>query len=58
MGFGSVILWIVGLFIPYIVISAAVKDGINKSVVGQFIKKKYGVTEDKKSFFDSDLDND
>ncbi|MFB5282459.1 hypothetical protein [Peribacillus sp. Hz7] len=54
----SIILWIVGLFILYIVISAAVKDGINKSVVGQFIEKKYGVKGDKKSFLDSDLDND
>lgn len=54
----SIILLIVGLFILYIVISTAVKDGINKSVVGQFIEKKYGVKEDKKSFFDSDLDND
>ncbi|MFB5281867.1 hypothetical protein [Peribacillus sp. Hz7] len=54
----SIILWIVGLFILYIVISTAVKDGINKSVVGQFIEQKYGVKDDKKSFFDSDLDND
>lgn len=54
----SIILWIVVLFILYIVISTAVKDGINKSVVGQFIEKNYGVKEDKKSFLDSDLDND
>ncbi|USK72236.1 hypothetical protein [Peribacillus asahii] len=54
----SIILWIVGLFILYIVISAAVKDGINKSVVGQFIEKKYGIKDHKKSFIDSDLDND
>ncbi|MCM3791114.1 hypothetical protein M3221_22510 [Domibacillus indicus] len=54
----SIILWIVGLFILYIVILTAVKDGINKSVIGQFIEKKYGTEEDKKSFLDSDLDND
>jgi hypothetical protein len=54
----SIVLWIVGLFILYIVISTAVKDGINKSVVGQFIENKYGCKEDKKSFLDSDLDND
>lgn len=36
----------------------AVKDGINKSVVGQFIEKKYRVRYDKKSFLDNDLDND
>ncbi|MFJ5714259.1 hypothetical protein [Neobacillus sp. NPDC093127] len=54
----STILWIIGLFILYIVISTAVKDGINKSVVGQLIEKKYGVKVNKKSFLDSDLDNE
>jgi len=54
----SIILWIFGLFILYIVISTAVRDGINKSVIGQFIDKKYGIKEGKKSFLDSDLDND
>ncbi|MGO4890633.1 hypothetical protein ACJ2A9_23105 [Anaerobacillus sp. MEB173] len=54
----SIILWIVGLFIMYLVITTAVKDGINKSIVGQFIEKKYGIKVDKKSFLDSDLDND
>ncbi|MBB6445618.1 hypothetical protein [Bacillus benzoevorans] len=61
MAFGtlvfSIILWIFGLFILYIVISTAVKDGINKSVVGEFIKKEYEIEEDKKSLLDSDLDN-
>ncbi|MCQ6275916.1 hypothetical protein JMM81_13265 [Bacillus sp. V3B] len=54
----NIILLIVGLFILYIVISTAVKDGINKSVVSQYIEKKYGVKDNKKSFLDSDLDND
>ncbi|MGO4890637.1 hypothetical protein ACJ2A9_23125 [Anaerobacillus sp. MEB173] len=54
----SIILWIVGLFIMYLVITTAVKDGINKSIIGQFFEKKYGIKEDKKSFLDSDLDND
>jgi hypothetical protein len=54
----SIILWIIGLFILYLVVSTAVKDGINKSVVGQLIEKKYGVEAKKKSFLDSDLDND
>ncbi|MFB6469088.1 hypothetical protein ACE38V_20355 [Cytobacillus sp. Hz8] len=54
----SIILWIIGLFILYLVISTAVKDGINKSIVGQFIEKKYGVEEKKTSFLDKDLDND
>jgi hypothetical protein len=54
----SIILWIIGLFILYLVVSTAVKDGINKSVVGQLIERKYGVEAKEKSFLDSDLDND
>ncbi|MUV38330.1 hypothetical protein JNUCC1_02168 [Lentibacillus sp. JNUCC-1] len=55
---GSIILWIIGLFILYIVISTAVKDGINKSFVGQFIEEKHEIKETKKSFLDHDLDNE
>lgn len=62
MVFGSflfpIILWIAGLFILYIVISAAVRDGINKSVAGQFIEMKYGINKERDSFLDRDLDND
>ncbi|MBS8263759.1 hypothetical protein DYI25_04790 [Mesobacillus boroniphilus] len=54
----NIIFLIVGLFILYIVISTAVKEGINKSVVGHFIEKKYGDKGNEKSFLDSDLDND
>jgi hypothetical protein len=53
----SIGLWIVGLFILYLVISTAVRDGINKSVIGKFIEDKYGVKENSKSIFDKDLDN-
>ena len=42
---GTIILWIISLFILYIVIFAAVKDGIDKSEVGQLLIKKYGVKE-------------
>lgn len=48
----------IGLFILYIVIETAVRKGINNSVIGQFLEKKYGVKEDKKSFLDDDLDNE
>lgn len=54
----NIIILVVGLFILYIIVSKAVKDGINKSVVGQLIEKKYEVKENKRSFLDSDLDND
>lgn len=37
-----VINFIIGVFILYIVIVTAVKNGINKSVVGKFIEKNMG----------------
>lgn len=55
----AIILWLFGLFILYLVIVTAVKDGINKSVVGQYLHVDKGAKEDgKPSFLDRDLDND
>lgn len=54
----AIIFYIVGVFILYIVIETAVRRGINHSNLGQFLEKKYGVKEDKKSFLDDDLDNE
>jgi hypothetical protein len=54
----SIVFYIVGLFILYIVIETAVRRGINSSIIGQFHEKKYGIKEDNKSFLDDDLDND
>ncbi len=42
---GSIFLWIISLLILYFVISSAVKDGIDKSEVGQIIINKYGDKE-------------
>jgi hypothetical protein len=53
-----IILYFVGLFFLFIVIETAVKRGINNSIIGDFLKKKYGIKDDKKSFLDDDLDND
>lgn len=53
-----IVLWIVGLLILYVVIETAVKNGINKSLLGQFLENKHGIKDDKKSFLDDDLDND
>ncbi|MGM0888875.1 MAG: hypothetical protein ACQEW5_18305 [Bacillota bacterium] len=54
----AIIFYIVGVFILYIVIETAVRRGINHSNIGQFLEKKYGMKEDKKSFLDDDLDNE
>ena len=45
MLWGIILLWIVGLLILYVVIFTAVKDGIDKSEVGQLIKTNYGVKD-------------
>ncbi|WP_432361383.1 hypothetical protein [Sporosarcina sp. UB5] len=42
MVWGIILLSLVGLFVFYIVIFAAVKDGIDRSEVGQLILMKYG----------------
>jgi len=55
---GTILVWAIGLFILYVVISTAVKEGINRSIVGQHIEKKYGTEEHKESFLDDDLDSD
>ncbi|WP_369803185.1 hypothetical protein [Sporosarcina sp. P2] len=52
-----IILWIIGLFILYLVIYKAVKEGINKSVVGQSIERTTEPVVNKKSFTDDNLDN-
>ncbi|MDF1996646.1 hypothetical protein [Peribacillus frigoritolerans] len=54
----AIIFYIVGVFILYIVIETAVRRGINHSIIGQFLEKKYGMKEGKKSFLDDDLDNE
>lgn len=55
--FGMIVLWIIGLFILYLVIYKAVKEAINKSVVGQSIERTPEPVVTKKSFLDDDLDN-
>lgn len=54
--FGMIVLWAAGLFILYLVIYKAVKDGINSSVIGQSRKRASAEEEKKKSWLDSDLD--
>lgn len=53
----SIVVSIGGLIILYGVIEAAVRSGINSSIIGQVLEKKNGIEEVKKSFLDNDLDN-
>ena len=55
---GTILLWIVGLLILYVVIFAAVKDGIDKSVVGQLIKTKYGVKDEIVPVSDDEIEKE
>lgn len=55
--FGTIIAVCVGLFILYLVIYTAVKDGINKSVIGQQFDRKHEMKTEK-SFLKNDLDQD
>ncbi len=57
--FISIVIYLFSLFILYIVIESAVRKGINSSIIGQTMKKRIGIIEEKKkSFFDNDLDDD
>ena len=58
MLWGTILLWIVGLLILYVVIFAAVKDGIDKSEVGQLIKRKYGVKDEIVTISDDEIEKE
>lgn len=53
----SIVVAIVGLLALYGIIEAGVRNGINSSIIGQFLEKRNEIEEDKKSFLDDDLDN-
>ena len=55
---GSVLLWIFGLLILYLVIFAAVKDAIDKSQVGQILINKYGVKDEIVTVSDEEIEKE
>lgn len=55
--FGMIILCLIGLFVLYLVIYTAVKDGINKSLVGQYFERTQETKENKTSLLEGDGDN-
>jgi len=46
----SIVVSIVGLLALYGVIEAAVRNGINSSIIGQFLEKKNEIEEEKNLF--------
>ena len=58
MIFGSILLWLFGLFILYLVIYFAVKDGIDKSEVGRIIINKYGVKKEIVTISDEEIEKE
>lgn len=45
--FISVIILIVFLFIFYIIVERAVREGINNSVIGRYLEEKHGIKEQR-----------
>ena len=58
MVWGTILLWIVGLFVLYVVIFTAVKDGIDRSEIGKLIKMKYGVKDEIISVSDDEIEKE
>ena len=58
MLWGTILLWIVGLFILYVVIFAAVRDGIDKSEIGQLIRTKYTVKDEIVTVSDEEIEKE
>lgn len=58
MLWGSILLWIFGLLILYVVIFTAVKDGIDKSEVGQLIKKNFGTKDNIVTLTDDEIEKE
>ena len=58
MIWGTILLWIVGFIILYVVVFAAVRDAINKSEVGQIIIWKYGVKKAREVISDEEIEKE
>lgn len=53
----TIAFYIVTLYIAYLVITVAVRHGIDSSEIGKFMKEMYGI-EDEKFYPKDDLDKD
>ncbi|WP_099679048.1 hypothetical protein [Sporosarcina sp. P20a] len=56
--FGVAILGVIDLFIVYLVIFTAVKDGIDRSEIGKLMKKRYGVKDEIITVSDDEIEKE
>ena len=45
--FGMLIFYGIGLLFLYLVIEAAIRNGINNSLIGKYLEKKHGLKKDE-----------
>lgn len=50
----SIVVYVISLLILYLIIETAVRNGINSSVIGEYLKKNHDEEEERRS----DIDND
>ncbi|WP_231566626.1 hypothetical protein [Pontibacillus marinus] len=50
----SIVVYVISLLILYLIIETAVRNGINSSVIGEYLKKKHDEEEEREPDFDSD----
>ncbi|MFD1040539.1 hypothetical protein ACFQ3N_19360 [Virgibacillus byunsanensis] len=50
----SLLLYALGLFILYLVIQAAVRNGIDNSEVAKMMREKYGIQKNEEKFYPKD----
>lgn len=54
----EIVLWLFGMVVLYLVIYAAVKDGIDRSEVGKIIIKRYGKKKKKDEVSDEEIEKE
>ncbi|WP_236561064.1 hypothetical protein [Pontibacillus sp. HMF3514] len=49
-----IVVYVISLLFLYLIIETAVRNGINSSVIGEYLKKKNDEEEERKPDFDND----
>lgn len=58
MVLGAIFIFLLSLYVLYIVIFSAVRNGIDKSEAGQLLKAQYGIQEKKILVSDEEIENE